>query len=490
MAQDSIQLQEKYQHYFYKNLQEKFGKEPFLYQIVPFKNYTKATFSLERENNEIKDAQTPKGKTDIQLRAEGIYREGKTLFTGSIGYNKNYHTSSGYNLTQMYPYKNTAEKSPFYTLSYNQGDWNNQFYTINGNVLFPIIHNKLFISIGAQYNTLQFFRTVQPKPRLRNLDASGKISLYYKLSKSYIGIHGFGGFFNNLSDIIYDGDSDYFNIPNNVDLYLRTSFGLGSIETALSSVNEEKENKRGFGLSFSQYNKEVLFNAKAMLTSSKNSFFNVFGDDEVLVGTYSVTKVSGELGTANFKKGRSLTAKGSYTFGENFKVSTNGKNYESTLLKGAVEYQIIKENTNNIAYNYGIRGSLYKLTQKDFQVVNSINYTNIGISAFYGKDFKTNKTQKVYVLGEVGGVFNLNKNSVFSQTNLFINEVTTPNFLLSTASKANILLNIGHQKKLNNGLYLDIGVKYNANYFFNLPNNQFSNEPINQYSQIYLSLIY
>lgn len=491
-AQDNLKVQQNLQHFFYENLLQNFHENPFLFYINETNNYTHTTLShTSIQRNKAKQQQASK-ETDINLQTEGIYKKNNTLFTGSIRYTRNYLDGLGWNTTNLIPYKNPVESSPIYNLAYKQGNWENQFYRLNGNLVSPLIKNKLFTTININYKTLQFFRKkINPIPKLNYLDILIKASLYYKTSpKNYIGIFGAYGSVNNKSQISYLGRSLNENIPNNTEIYSRISYGYGLIETAINLKNTENDVKYSGGLNYISNRKNKLLHTEIRYDNTTTKFNAVDDSEEILLARYTVNKVSSKVNWYNFNNGHSFSLNGNYTSGSNFRISTNGKNYDASLIDVQATYQILKQTDNLINQNYGIYTSYYQLEKKDYQAVNSFNFANASLGAFYGKDFKI-KNNKVYLKIKTDVLFNLKKEKLFSNTNSrFITDVALPDFYLNTANKLNTSLQIGYQRKVKSATYLTIGTTLQQQYFFNLNQNISFNKGFNYGAMFFFNITY
>lgn len=494
-SQDSLNVKQNQQHNYYQELINDFNVTPFLFYITPFKNYTKTSFSISSGAKDVYKKQDAKNNLDINLKGEGIYKYKNTLFVGDVSYTKNYQNSLSWNLTNLFPFKNETEKTPFYNLSYNEGNWNNQYYKINGNIVFPMITDKLYTVIGVKYNTLDFFRTIEPKPNLKYLDLSANISFYYKLKNDFIGIDFLSGFLNSRNNnTLFDGDAALSNIPSNTEVYIRTSYGYGLIESASFLSNKEEEKTKGIGLSYVSNKKKGLVSTNLTYKNIENSFLNFAtltdeSTEENIIGTYNIHKISGNIGWYNLQNKHSFTLKGSYTFGENFRTVTQGKNYESSLFNTSATYQIMDEKKGIVKNNYGASLNIYKLNKTDFQVVNSFNFTNLKLSSFYSKDFATSVTKKLYFKSKIAVTFNIDKQAYFLENNRFTLEVSTPDLAINTSTKINTSIDFGYQKKLKKS-YINMGIQFSPTYYFNLDSSFILDSKLNHTAQLYFSIIY
>ncbi|WP_420552552.1 DUF6850 family outer membrane beta-barrel protein [Tenacibaculum aiptasiae] len=491
-AQDSLKVQQNLQHFYYKDLLQNFHETPFLFYINKVNNYTHTTLSYQNiQNNKAKQQQAIE-ETNINLQTEGIYKKNNTLFTGKIGYTRNYLDGLGWNTTNLHPYKNPVESSPIYNLAYKRGNWDNQFYRLNGNLVLPIIKDKLFTTININYKTLQFFRKkINPVPELNYLDVFAKATLYYKISpQKYIGAFGGYGSVNNKSEISYLGGIGNENIPNNTEIYSRISYGYGLIETAIFLRNTENDIKYSGGFNYISNRKNKLLYTEIRYDNTTTKFNAVDASEEILLARYTVNKVSSKVNWYNFNNGHSFSLNGKYTSGSNFRISTNGKNYDASLINVQATYQILKQTDNLINHNYGIYTSYYQLEKKDYQAVNSFNFINTSLGAFYGKDFKI-KNNKIYLKAKTDVLFNLKKEKLFSNTNSrFINDVALPDFYLNTANKLNTSLQIGYQRKVKSATYLTLGTTLQQQYFFNLNENITYNKGFNYGAMFFFNITY
>ncbi|WP_196885447.1 DUF6850 family outer membrane beta-barrel protein [Aureivirga sp. CE67] len=490
-AQNNNAVSQNFEHSYYEKMIEDFNQNPFLYYITPTENFTSIHLFYQNQNSSVYNLEQGEKETDFGLKGQGIYRKNKSLFAGGLSYNRNQQEGTAFSLTNRYHNGNDVEKSPHYNLAYGEGSWKNQFYNLRGNVIFPILEDRLFTSLKVDYITREYFGTIQPKAKLKYLDIQGDLSLFLKVKNSYFGFTAGTGKIDNETNIRYDGDSNYFNIPAREDLYIRSSFGYGLIESGKGLNNEEKIKNSLFGLSYYLQKDASFFFSKFNYKSSENEFAYVDGVEAITLATYTTDKYSGEIGLYDFKRNQNFNLSGAYTFGENYRESTRGKNYESSSIEMNASYQKIKKTSENlVSYNYGLELNYYNLMKKDFQAVNQSEFSNLKLTLFYSKDFNLKNSKKIYLVSKAGFRYNLDKSAIFSQNNRFVNEIANPNFLMNTAAVVDAELNIGFQTKVKKSNYLNFGIKVRPEFYLDLDKSIEVSNTTNLTSQFYLSFNY
>lgn len=491
-AQDSLRIQRDYPHYFYQTIQQNFHENPELYRNSPIAEYTLARFTVAKEHRFVRSAANAEKVTDLNLEATGIYRLKSALLVGDMSYVKNFEKGHGFNLTNRTNFWNQAESTPFKKLAYALGDWNNQLFKLNGALVFPVSSDTFFAKLGGKYQTSQFYKTIQPKPRILSMFIEGDLGLFWKLSSFTVGVHGTYGVITEESDIIYDGEASYFNIPVNVDLFLRSAFGLGSIETAIGLDHTSYESRAGFGASVMKTDKEVRWHAKAEFKRGTNKFYNSLttANDRYLLGTYTYNTTRAKFQYYDFGNGQQFDLSGVFSTGNNYKVSTQGKNYDARFWEAKAGYQKVTRSASSVTANYGVQLGLHQLQKKDYQVLNSFKYTNAALTVFYSSDIAVNKSAKLYGRASLGGRTNLSKQQLFSLRNTLVDQEIAPFVALETAKQVQGELQLGYQYQFKHATYVDFGVKVKGKGFLSTLNLPLQTGRIQQLTQAYVTITY
>lgn len=461
-AQDSLSYQKKGHSIYLQELIKSNAKTPVNHYFIPIKNYTSATLKIKNTHNQIKQKQQPKSTFDIFLGAEGLYATKKSIFTGKMSYTKDFKHQLGWNNTQMLP-QTEVEKSPFYYLSYQQGNWKNQFYNLQGTFTNQLIKQKLYTTLAVNYNTLQYYRTNDPKPELTYLNVLGTVSAHYLINRKHLlGTSVNYGYMNNEVDIAYTGSASDINIPFNVDLYNRFSLGYGLITSAKYLQAEEVLKKKGIGLHYFYNGTKNKWSSTLKYKLYKNTFYNNY-TRRFPIGNYKVHSILTNIRWDNLIHKKYAQINTAYQRGANFRTVTKGKNYEASSLLITAKYGFLKPQSEFSAfanYNY--------LSKKDYTALNQTSFSVVTLGVNYGKDFRTNKGNKFWLLSKIGYQFKVKGTYSFENTsNRFVKEVALPDWYYATNSKTILNVKLAYQTHFL-GTKLNIGVYSKGVYFSNL----------------------
>ncbi len=479
-TKDTLVIKPFLENPFYKDVLNVFEVNEHLFLLNPIQNYTEATLGASIDSKDIADAQTPSTEKEFFLKAKGIYSKNKTWLIGDLSIIKNYQKNLGYNLSNLLYSRDEVEKSPFFNLAYQKGDWNNQFYDINGTILHQF-SPSFFASTTINYNVNQYFRTENPTPELIYLDALASVRLGYKInSKNTFGITGHAGFLNNEIQISYIGNASELNIPINEAIYSRISVGLGLIESAKTSISKEKENTTGAGLFYVYNFKKNSWNFNVDYLLKKNSFYEVYSSENNLLGTYEVSTINSNISKFSFDKKTVISLENSFKKGNNFRVTTNGKNYEATSVTSKIKYSKASE---KIAYSFFAGFNFLK--KNDYQALNYFSYKNVNIGGTYYKDFHFKKG-KIYGNLIANLSSNIYKKEDYGTFSKYIEDVTQKRVQILTATRTDFSIKLGYNSKIKSKALLDYGTKFSLQNFIELSDFKGYNNAL----QLYLKIIY
>ncbi len=479
---DSIDVKLHHENPFVNFINTEITKQPFLLFFNPVKPYTQATFGFNKKNNTIKSKQDESSNRDLFVKANGIFSTKNLWMLGNLSFTKNYQNQKGYNLSNLIDTRDIVEKSPFYNVAYQEGNWNNQLYKINGTILYNL-SNKWKVSAGVDYYLSEYFRTVNPIPKLKYIDATLRLSIARKLKNSIIGFTINNGFMNNDISIDYLGSASDLNLPVNESIYNRLSVGLGFIESAKTLLSQEKETSFGGALFYHQKSQSKLFSATVDYLQRKHSFYEVFIKTRALLGNYTNHAIHTNINYWNLDTNWIFNLKNTFKTGSNFRTTTQGKNYEATSFNAIFN---IRKQTKKMVY--GFFTSYDYLAQKDFQAVNSYHYHNISLG---GNLFRKLLLNKGFLYGDFGymATFNLQKEQQFLTPSKFVNEATLPSFYLASSSQYKLSLKIGYQKQIKEATILNYGIKINSEFFPKITQLNNTNN-LNTAFSLYLKITY
>lgn len=453
-TKDTLAVTHDLEHPFNEHVIDVFGANAYLLFAKPVQNFTQATLGASQENNSVRDAQTPSAHKNLYLRAKGVYSKNKTWLIGGLSIVKNYQNNVGHNLSNMLFSRDQVEKSPFFNLAYQQGDWNNQLYRVNGTLAHQFT-DRFYATAGINYNVNQYFRTQNPTPKLTYLDLLAHVKLAYGINpKNTVGVSLSAGYMNNEIEISYIGNDSDLNLPVNDSIYNRISVGLGLLESAKTKNAKEKENTKGIGVFYVLSNNANIIKFDINYTQREHGFYEVFSGDNVLLGNYDVAIISSKINGFSFDKKTAISFENVYKKGDNFRVATNGKNYEASSFASRVNY--IKTHTNN-AFSFFTEFNALK--KKDYQALNSFSFNNI---TFGGSYFRTFKLKKGSVYGHVATNFSFNtdKEEHYETYSKYIEQVTEPRVDILTATQTGFKLKAGYKIAIKSGIHLDYGAAF------------------------------
>ncbi len=449
------------QGFYFQNIAKEYRQTPVNYYFIPIENYTASMLSVNRIENSLKIPNQFKSSTDLFLGAEGTFRHNKLLFNGSMSYTKNYLKKLGWNSTQLYPLSD-VEKSPFYYLSYQQGDWNNQLYRLSGDISYPIFKN-LYVTGKINYNTFHYFRTQDPKPELKYLKLQGAFSIHYKWNKHLFGLSFLKGYRHNGISISYTGSASDINIPFNVDLYNRISLGYGFISSAKSLKAEEREQHFGGLLHYFYGGKEKQWNVLLKYKKSKNTFYENY--EEILPeGYYKVKNITASIRNTNFEQRYTAGILLNYQSGGNYRRVALGKNYQASSLFIEANYSFLRK-----TYEAGAFLQFYQLKREDFSVLNRSSLATMAL----GGAFKTFIYKNLWWKNKSFYSFKVKKEfSVDTISDKYVKEILIPDVIQRTLPQINSYNTIGYQFKVKKGMIIDVGCLVNMGYYTGLDSKE------------------
>ncbi len=449
-----------------KRLLSQIYNNPFVLYSTPCMDYTRVSINGNFKNNNEKNTLKATGEQDLKIAVEGVFKHKNTYFLGSINFKRSNLKGLGWNLSNMLPYKNSTEKSPYYYLAYKEGTWKNQSYYLDGTMLNVLVEKKLHSIVRVGYKTLKDYRTLEPLPELTYLDMNLTGGISYTLTpSSSVNISANYGRINNKIGIGYTGSSANKNIPFNTEIYNRISVGFGFIESAKTPSAKEEEQYKGFKIGYGLHRKNKNLNLDFSFKTSNNAFIERYTDSYYKeLGYYTVNtyKLNGFYTIDTQNKKQLFTTNFAYFKGSNFRHIFNGTNYKSSFLKIQGSYVFSKYKNQHVDYEFSGSIAFKKTAQKDYQVGANQRRSTLKIGITTLKEFPISQHTSIGANISMGHQFSLHHNIGYT-TNTharFVKDVLKADYRYFTSNsfflKPTVGIHFIHQKQhINTGIYYE-----------------------------------
>lgn len=170
------------------------------------------------------------------------------------------------NTTQIYPFR----LNPYIIVDSLVGDWNKQYYNIEGKVASPIVREEFVFGLGLKYNVATGARQLDPRPQNSSNDITLTPSITYFINEiNALGINGLYGHFVEDFTVQNVNTTTVHNMYKLIGLgeYISSNpifLSSGSITRRYNGNKyggavqyvHKGENIRLFGEGFAHYNKE------------------------------------------------------------------------------------------------------------------------------------------------------------------------------------------------------------------------------------------
>lgn len=173
----SEQLQRQYTFY---------TADAVIQPLNPITNHAQLIAGYGRTSGSYHLAQAAPLQRDIFFKTEGTRQLGRYLLSGYFGYTHTLQDSVGYTLRY-----GINDPDPYYFYAYKKGNWQVGQYRLQGQVSRPFLNDKLLAGAGVRYQTVNAWRSNDPRPEQFNYHTDLEASLHYRfLSRHSLGLGG------------------------------------------------------------------------------------------------------------------------------------------------------------------------------------------------------------------------------------------------------------------------------------------------------------
>lgn len=149
-------------------------------------NHAQLTLGYGRSNGSYRLAQAAPVQQDIFFKTAGTRQLGRYLLSGYFGYTHTLQDSVGYTLRY-----GINDADPYYFYAYKKGNWQVGQYRLQAQVSRPFLNDKLLAGAGVRYQTVNAWRSNDPRPEQFNYHTDLEASLHYRfLPRHSLGLGG------------------------------------------------------------------------------------------------------------------------------------------------------------------------------------------------------------------------------------------------------------------------------------------------------------
>lgn len=154
--------------------------------LTGLSNYMQLSAAYRQSGGGYRQAQDAPRQKDISFFTEGMRLLGKYRVSGSFAYTHTLQDSVGYTL--RYGLDNPQ---PYYFFAYKKGNWQVGQYRLQGAVSRTFLHDRLSAGLGVKYNTINAWRSNDPRPEQFSYHLHTEaVLLYHVLPRHAIGVSG------------------------------------------------------------------------------------------------------------------------------------------------------------------------------------------------------------------------------------------------------------------------------------------------------------
>lgn len=229
--QQSGQFQQQYTFY---------TADAAIQPLNPITSHAQLIAGYGRTSGSYRLAQAAPVQQDIFFKTEGTRQLGRYLLSGYFGYTHTLQDSVGYTLRY-----GINDPDPYYFYAYKKGNWQVGQYRLQAQVSRPFLNDKLLAGAGIRYQTVNAWRSNDPRPEQFNYHTDMEAGLHYRLSPRHsIGLGGSITSRKKESSVQYR-NKDYQLSMAYPEYVKRIQYGYGFEDRASNS--ELKSTGRGYG---------------------------------------------------------------------------------------------------------------------------------------------------------------------------------------------------------------------------------------------------
>lgn len=460
---------------FFTPLENKLWENPLFIKELPIVNYTQTGLYYSHQNqSKLKRVQSAELTSKIVFFTKGIYRFNKIHLFGEVSTQRSYEKNLQYNLTSN---RNNTDfiLTPHYYFTPRKGKWENQHYNIKGGIA-SVLLKKIDIAATVNYTTEKFFRTIDPRPEITNLNYGGKIQLGTSIKNHQVyGILGFDKQTTSV-EIVYLNDGLV-----NQEAKMAFSLGYGYIiNDPLPSGNSSARNEDAFitktdkifGGGYIYKTEDKLFNIQYKYNRELENFYEDLRGNREVPGSRDGIKIAQHRILSHNISAIYLQNKADKTI--QFLINYNnavGDNYNLLALKGQTFKQknqqvklqggYLKKNKSHILFDISTEAVLNKFRVKDFVTQVDKEITTLTLKSSISKDIAKNKNTTWNGKFTAGYYYPLQESLITPSTsNIFIDNVVLPDHGYDVLSKLFLGLNIYSDIQLKKSDFIRIYSKF------------------------------
>lgn len=274
-------------NFFKKEYQYYLSTPVFLPQRA-FNDFTQSSLYFNTEKGSRFVGQQETASTDFGVFSQGIYTLPSVIFFGKMDIHRQYQKDKKWNLSPNEVQDNGIMPSPHYYAVSRPSAWNNQRYALLGGIVLPLLKEKWYFSLSADYILQEKYRTeYDPRPdvNIYRLVLSGATAI--KIHPSHqLSIGGKYG--TSRQNVAIKYDDNHTNIPFNYEKYKRWQLGYGVLQNPNSNSKRYKILQKGISLGyyFTKPRLKMGFNTEVM-SVEENLYRSTDLDQEYedLIGT-------------------------------------------------------------------------------------------------------------------------------------------------------------------------------------------------------------
>ena len=241
----SLPISESFQLQYHR-----YANEAITQPLLKLRNYNRVEAGYSSEQGKYMQAQAPQKQNIISFFTEGSRQLKKVLVTGSFGWYNTKTDSQAFTMRQNY-----QDPQPYYFYAVQPGNWQTIRYKLEGMASFPILNNRIVLGAKAAYNTLNAWRSNDPRPEEFQNEMKGNLVAHLKInSRHTLGISG--GFVSNKYDNNWEYRDDNNRLKPLMSVYIH--HGYGSVDNSFTQSVAGSISSRANGYSVAALYEGVL----------------------------------------------------------------------------------------------------------------------------------------------------------------------------------------------------------------------------------------
>lgn len=219
----------------------RYTKEAITQPLLKLRNYNSVQAGYASEEGKYRQAQAPQKQNILSFFTEGSRQLKKVLVTGSFGWYNTKTDSQAFTMRQNY-----KDPQPYYFYAVQPGNWQTIRYNLEGMASLPILNDRFILGAKAAYNTLNAWRSNDPRPEEFQNEMKGNIIAHYKIKPHHIiGIGG--GLISNKYDNNWEYRDDNNRLKPLMAVYIHN--GYGSVNNSFTQTVSGSISSRAKGYS-------------------------------------------------------------------------------------------------------------------------------------------------------------------------------------------------------------------------------------------------